>query len=200
MDDKSAHYMDCVLQVVTLIDQRVLHDMVTELVKLREAGGRLIFIGVGGSASNCSHAANDFRKLCGIDAYSPTDNVSELTARTNDEGWETVFTAWMNTSRTNYKDALFVLSVGGGNIEKNVSANIAHAVSGAKARHMKVFGIVGRDGGHTAKLGDAVLIIPTVDDNLITPLCEAFQAVVWHGLVSHPALQIQEAKWESIQH
>lgn len=189
--------MECVSQVAKAIDQNILHEMVSELVTLRNNGGRLIFVGVGGSAANCGHAVNDFRKLCGIEAYAPTDNVSELTARTNDEGWETVFSAWMNTSRVGENDALFVFSVGGGNAEKNISANIVHAVTEAKARNMKVFGIVGRDGGHTAQSGDTVLIIPTVDDNLITPLSEAFQAVIWHGLVSHPALQIQEAKWES---
>jgi D-sedoheptulose 7-phosphate isomerase len=152
-------------------------------------------IGVGGSAANCSHAVNDFRKLCGIETYSPVDNVSELTARTNDEGWDTVFAAWLDTSQLGNKDAVLIYSVGGGDAERKISANIVHAIDLAKARSAKVFGIVGRDSGYTAKHGDVVVLIPQVNPNWITPLSEAFQAVVWHCLVSHPALQRRQTKW-----
>jgi D-sedoheptulose 7-phosphate isomerase len=169
--------------------------LASELDRLRERRGRLFLIGVGGSAGNCSHAVNDFRKLCGIEAYSPTDNVSELTARTNDEGWDTVFAAWLETSRLDEKDAILVFSVGGGDAERNISANIVKAIDLAKARRAKVFGIVGRDSGHTAKHGDLVVLIPQVDPNWVTPLSEAFQAVVWHCLVSHPSLQRRPTKW-----
>lgn len=166
-----------------------------ELVRLRERNGRLFFLGVGGSAGNCGHAVNDFRKLCGIEAYAPTDNVSELTARTNDEGWHTVFSEWLKTSRANDKDAIFVLSVGGGNLEKNVSPNLVAAINEAKQRGLRVFGIVGRDGGYTKQAGDTVVVIPTVEASRVTPHAEAFQAVVWHCLVSHPKLQINATKW-----
>jgi D-sedoheptulose 7-phosphate isomerase len=169
--------------------------LASELDRLRERRGRLFLIGVGGSAGNCGHAVNDFRKLCGIEAYSPTDNVSELTARTNDEGWDTVFAAWLETSRLDEKDAILVFSVGGGDAERNISANIVKAIDFAKARRAKVFGIVGRDSGHTAKHGDLVVLIPQVDPNWVTPLSEAFQAVVWHCLVSHPSLQRRPTKW-----
>jgi len=182
---------------------RVCHDisceaieaLARELDRLRERGGRLFLIGVGGSAGNCSHAVNDFRKLCGIETYSPVDNVSELTARTNDEGWDTVFSAWLEVSRLNEKDAILVYSVGGGDAERNVSANIVRAVELAKARSAKVFGIVGRDGGYTARHGDVVVLIPQVNPAWVTPLSEAFQAVVWHCLVSHPILQRKATKW-----
>ena len=166
-----------------------------ELAALRERGGRLFLIGVGGSAGNCSHAVNDFRKLCGIETYSPVDNVSELTARTNDEGWDTVFSAWLEVSRLNEKDAILVYSVGGGDAERNISANIVKAIDLAKARAAKVFGIVGRDSGHAAKHGDVVVLIPQVNPAWVTPLSEAFQAVVWHCLVSHPSLQRRATKW-----
>jgi D-sedoheptulose 7-phosphate isomerase len=169
--------------------------MCDELVELRERGGRLFILGVGGSAANCSHAVNDFRKLCGIEAYAPTDNVSELTARTNDEGWHTVFAEWLKVSRAAAADALLILSVGGGNLERNVSANIVAALKEANARGMKVFGIVGRDGGHTKAVGDVVVTIPTVAEARVTPHVEAFQAVVWHALVSHPKLQRNATKW-----
>jgi D-sedoheptulose 7-phosphate isomerase len=169
--------------------------LASELDGLRARGGRLFLIGVGGSAGNCSHAVNDFRKLCGIEAYSPVDNVSELTARTNDEGWDTVFAAWLEISHLNDKDAILVYSVGGGDAERNVSANIVKAVDLAKARSAKVFGIVGRDSGHTAKHADVVVLIPQVNPSWVTPLSEAFQAVVWHCLVSHPALQRSRTKW-----
>ena len=166
-----------------------------ELVALRERNGRLFILGVGGSAGNSSHAVNDFRKLCGIEAYAPTDNVSELTARTNDEGWQTVFAEWLKVSRANAKDAILIFSVGGGNLEKNVSPNIVAAINEAKERGLKVLGIVGRDGGYTKKAGDVVVVIPTIEEARVTPHAEAFQAVVWHCLVSHPKLQKNATKW-----
>jgi D-sedoheptulose 7-phosphate isomerase len=166
-----------------------------ELVQLRSREGRLFILGVGGSAGNCGHAVNDFRKLCGIEAYAPTDNVSELTARTNDEGWPTVFSEWLKVSRVNAKDAILIFSVGGGNLEKNVSANIVAAIQEAKTRGVRVLGIVGRDGGYTKKAGDVVVVIPIVEESRITPHAEAFQGVVWHCLVSHPKLQEKATKW-----
>ena len=169
--------------------------LAAELVALRERRGRLFLIGVGGSAANCSHAVNDFRKLCGIEAYSPIDNVSELTARTNDEGWDTVFAAWLEVSNLSNNDAILVYSVGGGDAARNISANIVKAVDLAKARSAKVLGIVGRESGHTARHGDLVVVIPEVAPAWVTPLSEAFQAVVWHCLVSHPALQRRATKW-----
>jgi len=188
-------YFQEVVKVAQQIDQQAVEKLATELAALRERGGRLFFLGVGGSAGNCSHAVNDFRKLCGIEAYAPTDNVSELTARTNDEGWDTVFSAWLRTSKGNKNDAVFVFSVGGGNLEKNVSPNIVAGLKEAKERGMKVFGVVGRDGGYTKKVGDCVVVIPTVDASRVTPHTEAFHAVVWHCLVSHPALQQIATKW-----
>ena len=169
--------------------------LASELDRLRNRRGRLFLIGVGGSAANCSHAVNDFRKLCGIETYSPVDNVSELTARTNDEGWDTVFAAWLDTSHLGDKDAILIYSVGGGDAERKISANIVQAIDLAKARSAKVFGIVGRDSGYTAKHGDVVVLIPPVNPSWVTPLSEAFQAVVWHCLVSHPALQRRHTKW-----
>jgi len=167
------------------------------LAELRQRQGRLFLLGVGGSAANCSHAVNDFRKICGIEAYAPTDNVSELTARTNDEGWASVFIEWLKVSRLSPKDLLFVFSVGGGNREKNVSPNLVAALEYGKEVGAKICGIVGRDGGYTAKVADACIIIPTVNPQNVTPHTEAFQAVVWHLLVSHPTLKAAETKWES---
>ncbi len=188
-------YFQEVTKVAQLIDIDTVERLAAELAALREREGRLFLLGVGGSAGNCGHAVNDFRKLCGIEAYAPTDNVSELTARTNDEGWDTVFAAWLRTSRAGAKDAVFVFSVGGGNLEKNVSPNIVAALKEAKERGMKVFGVVGRDGGYTKKVGDCVVVVPTVEASRVTPHTEAFQAVVWHCLVSHPALQQIATKW-----
>jgi len=188
-------YFDEVVKVAQQIDLPGIEKLATELKALRERNGSLFFLGVGGSAGNCGHAVNDFRKLCGIEAYAPTDNVSELTARTNDEGWATIFDAWLRTSRANKNDAVFVFSVGGGNLEKNVSPNIVAGLKEAKERGLKVFGVVGRDGGYTKKVGDCVIVIPTVDANRVTPHTEAFHAVVWHCLVSHPALQQIATKW-----
>jgi D-sedoheptulose 7-phosphate isomerase len=182
-------------QICHDISSGSIETLASELDRLRERKGRLFLIGVGGSAANCSHAVNDFRKLCGIETYSPVDNVSELTARTNDEGWDTVFAAWLETSHLNDKDAILVYSVGGGDAERNVSVNIVKAIDLAKACSAKVFGIVGRDSGYTAKHGDVVVIIPQVNPSWVTPLSEAFQAVVWHCLVSHPSLQRRQTKW-----
>lgn len=179
------------------LDLDLLDRMVQRLVRLRTEKGRLFLCGVGGSAGNCSHAVNDFRKLAGIEAYAPTDNVSELTARTNDEGWETVFSEWLKVSQAGPRDVLFVFSVGGGNRERKISANLVCAVDEAKKRGLEVLGIVGRDGGYTRQKGDLVLLIPTVNEQNITPHTEAFQGVVWHGLVSDPRLMLRKNKWES---
>ncbi len=162
---------------------------------VRERGGRLFMLGVGGSAANCSHAVNDFRKLCDIETYSPVDNVSELTARANDEGWDTIFTGWLEVSRLSERDAIFVLSVGGGDVQRNVSTNLVSAIDFARSRGAKVFGIVGKQAGYTAKNGDVVVAIPEVKPEWVTPLSEAFQAVVWHCLVSHPELRVRKTKW-----
>lgn len=191
----SQQYFEEVGAVSRSIDVNAVEKIVSELKALRERGGRLFLVGVGGSAANCSHAVNDFRKLCGIEAYTPVDNVSELTARTNDEGWDTVFAGWLRISKANSKDAVFVFSVGGGNLEKNVSANIVRALQEAKSRNMKILGVVGRDGGYTKQVGDAVVVVPTVEPSRVTPHTEAFQAVVWHCLVSHPDLQQMATKW-----
>lgn len=189
------------LQEATTIIERLDIEMIEKLAellgKLRAAGGRVFFLGVGGSAANCSHAVNDFRKIAGIECYAPTDNVSELTARTNDEGWATVFVEWLRTSRLRPADAVFVLSVGGGNLDRNISPNIVEAVRYAKETGSKVFGIVGRDGGYTAGVADACVIIPTASSETVTPHSEAFQSVIWHLLVSHPLLKTCQTKWES---
>jgi D-sedoheptulose 7-phosphate isomerase len=201
MSTSSSHaerYFAVSAQVAAAIDVEAVERLARALVQLREGGGRLFLLGVGGSAANCSHAVNDFRKLAGIEAYSPCDNVSELTARTNDEGWETVFAEWLKVSRAGSADAVLVLSVGGGDVARNVSPNIVRALEEAKRRGTKIFGIVGRDGGFTKQVGDEVIVVPTIDADLVTPVAEAFQAVVWHALVSHPALAVQRAKWESV--
>jgi D-sedoheptulose 7-phosphate isomerase len=191
----SKKYFDEVGKIVELVDVGLVETLAFELSDLRKRGGRLFVLGSGGSAANAGHVVNDFRKLCGIEAYSPTDNVAELTARTNDEGWETVFVGWLKVSMAKADDAIFVLSVGGGNVERNVSPNIVMALNLAKERGMKVFGIVGRDGGLTKQVGDCVIVIPTVEDSRVTPHAEAFQAVVWHCLVSNPVLQQTATKW-----
>ena len=191
-------YFEEVAQIAATVDHAAIERIAEGLAQLRTRGGRLFFLGVGGSAANCSHAVNDFRKLAGIEAYSPCDNVAELTARTNDEGWDTVFAAWLRTSRGNDKDAVMVLSVGGGNAEKNVSVNLVRALDEAKRRKMKIYGIVGRDGGYTKKIGDEVLVVPTVAPDRVTPHAESFQAVIWHCLVCHPRVILQENKWESV--
>lgn len=185
-------------EVAARLDPEAIENMVAELAALKHRGGRLFILGVGGSAGNAGHAVNDFRKLVGIEAYAPTDNVSELTARINDEGWDTTFVEWLRVSRLRPDDALLVLSVGGGDLEKNVSPNLVRAVQYAKEVGSHVLGIVGRNGGYTAKAGDAVVIIPIVNDDHITPHSEAFQAVVWHLVVTHPSLKARTTKWESI--
>ena len=195
MNGHAAEFFAQSAAICSKLDAGKVETLATELAALRERGGRMFLIGVGGSAGNCSHAVNDFRKLCGIETYSPVDNVSELTARANDEGWDTIFAGWLDTSRLTKNDAIFVLSVGGGDVERNVSTNIVKAIDFAKSRGAKVFGIVGKDTGHTAKTGDVVIVVPQVKPEWVTPLSEAFQAVVWHCLVSHPALQIRKTKW-----
>ena len=190
-------YLQEVVEVAQKLDSAAIEKVVEHLVSVRARGGRLFILGVGGSAANASHAVNDFRKIAGLECYAPTDNVSELTARTNDEGWATIFAEWLRGSRINEKDALLILSVGGGNAEKNVSPNLVEAVKLAKSVGATVLGIVGRDGGYTAQAGDAVVIIPTVHPDRVTPHSEAFQGVVWHLFVSHPALKFNQTKWES---
>ena len=191
----AAQFLSEVSEAAKRLPEGTIELMCDELVKLRDRGGRLFVLGVGGSAANSSHAVNDFRKLCAIEAYAPTDNVAELTARTNDEGWQTVFVEWLKVSHANEKDAILIFSVGGGNLERNVSPNIVSAIQEAKRRGLKVYGIVGRDGGYTKEAGDVVVVIPTVEELRITPLAEAFQAVIWHCLVSHPKLQTNPTKW-----
>ena len=185
-------------EIIDRLDQSAIAAMITVLAKVREGGGRLFILGVGGGAGHAGHAVNDFRKLAGMEAYAPTDNVSELTARTNDEGWNTVFAQWLIGSRLNAKDAVMVFSVGGGNAEKNVSPNIVEALKLAKSVGAKVVGVVGRDGGYTAKVADACIVVPTVNPATVTPQTEAFQAVIWHLIVSHPEFSTHEAKWESV--
>ena len=190
-------HLDETIAIVQQLDIEAIEALVSRLVALRAKGGRLFFLGVGGSAANCSHAVNDFRKIVGIESYAPTDNVSELTARTNDEGWDTTFCEWLKTSRLSERDAVFIMSVGGGNMERNISPNLVRALDYAKSRGAAILGIVGRDGGYAARLGDQVVIVPTVNPVNVTPHSEAFQAVIWHLLVSHPELKAQQTKWET---
>ena len=190
-------YLEETRRVVDGLNVEAIEAVVDELARIRERNGRLFILGVGGSAGNAGHAVNDFRKICGFEAYSPTDNVSELTARTNDEGWPTVLAEWLNGSRLNANDGLLVLSVGGGNLEKNVSPNIVSAIQLARSVGASVVGIVGRDGGYTAKEATACVIVPTVNPEHVTPHSEAFQAIVWHLFVSHPKLKVNRTKWES---
>jgi len=184
--------------ILQRLDVAAIERIAELLAEIKASAGRIFFLGVGGSAGNCSHAVNDFRKLVGIECYAPTDNVSELTARINDDGWESTFVEWLKVSRLNNKDAIFVLSVGGGNVEKNISPNLVAAVRYAKTIGASVIGILGRDGGHAAQLADASVIVPTVNPETVTPHSEAFQAVIWHLLVSHPLLKTRETKWESV--
>ena len=196
--DFVARYLDQVGQVAAGLDRGAINRLVDLLVDVRQSGGRLFILGVGGSAGNASHAVNDFRKIVGLEAYAPTDNVSELTARINDEGWDTAYANWLKASRLVARDGVLVFSVGGGDAERNVSVNLVRAIEHAKAVGARVGGIVGRDGGFTAKMADACVIVPTVDPATVTPHSEAFQAVIWHLLVSHPRLQAAPAKWESL--
>lgn len=194
----SARFLAEVEEVARLLDAATIERMAFFLASVRERSGRLFILGVGGSAGNASHAVNDFRKLVGIETYAPTDNVSELTARVNDEGWSTVFEGWLRVSRLQARDAILVFSVGGGSVERNVSPNIVAALDYARSVGASVLGVVGRDGGYTARVADVCVIIPTVHPARVTPHSEAFQAIVWHLLVSHPALQQKATKWESI--
>lgn len=194
----SAQHLAETRDIVDALDPALLERLVEGLAAVRERGGRLFILGVGGSAANASHAVNDFRKICGFECYAPTDNVSELTARTNDEGWATVFAEWLRGSRLNARDGLLILSVGGGSLEKNVSPNLVEALKLAKTVGASVFGICGKDGGYTAQVADACVIIPTVNPANITPHSEAFQGVVWHLFVSHPRLKVAQTKWESV--
>ena len=192
-----AHLSEAI-EIIKKIETKQIEKMVELILNVKNEKGRIFFLGVGGSAGNCSHAVNDFRKIIGIESYAPTDNVSELTARTNDEGWSTIFSEWLKVSNLNPKDLIFVFSVGGGNIEKNISPNLVEALNYGKSIGCKLVGVVGRDGGYTTKVADACVIIPTVNENTITPHTEAFQAVVWHLIVSHPKLKLNETKWESV--
>ena len=193
----AVQHMKEAMEIIQRMDMSVIEKIADLLAMVKADDGRIFFLGVGGSAGNCSHAVNDFRKIVGIDSYAPTDNVSELTARTNDEGWSSIFVEWLKVSKLQPKDMLFIFSVGGGNVEKNISPNLVEAVKLAKSVGAKVTGVVGRDGGYTAQAADACVIVPTVNPETITPHSEAFQAVVWHLLVSHPKLKTNQTKWES---
>lgn len=195
----SQSYLKEVIEIVEKLDPLKIEEMVKTLGQLRQTGGRLFFLGVGGSAANASHAVNDFRKIAGIESYTPTDNVSELTARINDDGWNSVFVNWLQGSRCTKKDALFIFSVGGGNAEKNISANLVFSLKYAKEIGCKILGIVGRDGGYTAQVADVCIVVPTVNAQTVTTHTEAFQAILWHLIVSHPGIKMQEMKWESVK-
>ena len=196
--DHVERYLQEAIKVIEKIDQNKIEGIVKSLIELRQREGRLFFLGVGGGAANASHAVNDLRKICGIEAYTPTDNVSELTARTNDSGWESVFVDWLRGSKLTAEDGIFILSVGGGNLEKNISVNLVHALNYAREIGAKIFGIIGRDGGFTAKVADACVIVPTVNPEAITSHTESFQNLLLHLIVSHPDLKISEMKWESV--
>jgi D-sedoheptulose 7-phosphate isomerase len=186
------------IEILNKLDDQAVERLADLIATIRRESGRLFFLGVGGSAGNCSHAVNDFRKIAGIESYAPTDNVSELTARTNDEGWASVFIQWLKVSRLSPKDCIFVFSVGGGDLDRNVSPNLVLALQYAKTLGAKVAGIVGRDGGYTARVADACVIVPTVNPETITPHSEAFQSIIWHLLISHPKLKTSQTKWESL--
>ncbi len=193
------NYLSQASKIAGMIDKKAVQNMVNILLNVRQSSGRLFFLGVGGGAGNAGHAVNDFRKIAGIESYTPTDNVSELTARINDDGWDSAYANWLKISRINAKDCVFVFSVGGGNAEKNISNNLVQALKLAKEAGAKIIGVVGRDGGYTAKIADAAVIVPTVDQETITPHTESFQAVVWHLIVSHPLLKANAMKWESVK-
>jgi len=197
--DHIERYLEEAIKVIEKIDKNRIERIIKSLIELRQRGGRIFFLGVGGGAANASHAVNDFRKICGIETYTPTDNVSELTARTNDSGWETVFVDWLKGSKLNSRDGVFVLSVGGGNSEKNISINLIRALDYAKEVGAKILGIVGRDGGYTAKVADVCVIVPTVNSETVTPHTESFQSVILHLIVSYPTLKVSEMKWESVK-
>jgi D-sedoheptulose 7-phosphate isomerase len=191
----SKYFLSLFSKTCNKINLKKIEDIATELSNIKKKNGRLFFLGVGGSAGNCSHAVNDFRKLCEIECYSPTDNVSELTARTNDEGWKTVFVEWLKISKLNKNDAIFIFSVGGGNKKKKVSENLISAIDYAKIRKAKVFSFIGKKDGYAYKKSDISILIPTLDTNLVTPFSESFQVVLWHLLVSHPKLKTKSTKW-----
>ena len=193
----SKQHLDEAIEIINKIDVNAIENVAKLLAEVKKEQGRIFFLGVGGSAGNCSHAVNDFRKIVEIESYAPTDNVSELTARTNDEGWPTIFEPWLKLSKLNPKDAIFIFSVGGGNLEENISPNLVNALKYAQTVGAKITGVVGKDGGYTAKVANACVIIPVVNKETITPHSEAFQAVVWHLLVSHPLLKQNQTKWES---
>ena len=192
-------YLDEVHHAVDGLNVSEIERIVQLLVVLREKGGRLFFLGIGGGAANASHAVNDFRKICGIESYTPFDNVSEMSARVNDDGWDTVFVNWLKGSKLKDSDGIFVFSVGGGNAERNISTNLVYALKYAKEVGARIFGVVGRDGGYTAQVADACVIVPTVNPETVTPHTESFQAVIWHLIISHPDMKISEMKWESIK-
>jgi D-sedoheptulose 7-phosphate isomerase len=193
-----SRYLDETAEVLSRLDRTAVRKVIDELRALRERGGRLFFVGTGGGAGHASHAVNDFRKLAGFEAYTPTDNVSELTARINDDGWETSYVEWLKVSRLDGRDLLFVFSVGGGDAQRNVSANLIRCIEHARAVGARICGVVGREGGHTARVADACVVVPVVNPDSVTAHTEAFQAIVWHLLVSHPDLQIKAMKWESL--
>lgn len=192
----SKQHLDEAVEIINKIDINAIENVAKLLAEVKNEQGRIFFLGVGGSAGNCSHAVNDFRKIVEIESYAPTDNVSELTARTNDEGWPTIFEPWLKLSKLNAKDAVFIFSVGGGNLEENISPNLVNALKYAQTVGAKITGVVGKDGGYTGKVANACVIIPVVNKDTITPHSEAFQAVVWHLLVSHPLLKQNQTKWE----
>lgn len=193
------NYFTEVSKIAALIDKDQINKLIGELKEIKKNRGRLFFLGIGGGAANASHAVNDFRKICGFEAYTPLDNISELSARINDEGWESIFVNWLRGSRLCEKDGVFVFSVGGGNKEKNISSNLVEALKYAKEAGAKIFGIVGRDGGYTAKVADVCVIVPPINSKTITPHTESFQAVVWHLIISHPEMKVSEMKWESVK-
>jgi len=195
----SRSYLDETVDIVRRIDANAVDRLAAGLAATRAAGGRLFILGVGGSAGHASHAVNDFRKICRFEAYTPTDNVSELTARVNDEGWESCFAEWLKISRVGERDAILVFSVGGGNVEKSISVNLVRAIDEAKARGARVFGVVGKDGGYTKRIADECIVIPTASADRVTPHTEGLCAVVWHLLVSHPELKVSQTKWESVR-
>jgi D-sedoheptulose 7-phosphate isomerase len=192
-------YLQEAAEIIRRLDTAAIEKVASVLAQVKADGGRLFFLGVGGSAANCSHAVNDFRKIAGLECYAPTDNVAELTARTNDEGWESVFSEWLKVSRLSSRDAVFILSVGGGDLERNISPNLVRAIQLARKVGAKVTGVVGRDGGFTARTADACVVVPTVNVATITPHSEAFQALLWHLLVSHPLLKENQTKWEAVK-
>jgi D-sedoheptulose 7-phosphate isomerase len=197
MSEFTVRYLDEIKKIAGLIDVHAVEKVVDLIVELRQSSGRLFFLGVGGGAAHASHAVNDFRKLAGVESYAPTDNISELTARTNDDGWDTTFARWLETSRLSSRDMVFVISVGGGDLERNISPNLVKALEHARSVGSKIVGIVGREGGFTARVADACILIPVVNPSAVTPYTESFQAVMWHLLVSHPALKMKAATWES---